>query len=135
MDIRDILNAKDKRELNGVWNRINENDLMITCSACNNDYLYFESPVLKDEVWGKVTAYYNLHEGGILRAIPVPHDINEAKIHHLKKLMNVNMHNTDVCVCRQCMEKALGHPLYVSDLDVEVGMNKEILSKLSIESA
>lgn len=48
MDIRDILNAKDKRELMKVWNRINENDLMITCSACNNDYLYFESPILKN---------------------------------------------------------------------------------------
>ena len=134
-DMRDILNAKDKRELMGVWNRINENDLMITCSACNNDYLYLESPVLKDEVWKKVTAYYNLHDGGILRAISVPHDINASKIHKLKVLMNVDRHNTDVCVCRKCMEKALGHHLCVSDLDVGVAMNKKIISELEMTSA
>lgn len=134
-DIRDILNAKDKGELMGVWNRINEDGLMITCSACKTDYPYFESPVLKDEVWEKVTAYYNLHEGGILRAISVPHDINASKIYKLKMLMNVDKHNTDVCVCRQCMEKALGHSLVESDLDVGVGMNKKILNELKMASA
>ena len=134
-DVRDILNAKDKRELMVVWNKINENGLMITCSACKNDYPYFESPVLKDEVWDKVTAYYNLHEGGILRAISVPYDINASKIYKLKTLMNVDKHNTDVCVCRQCMEKALGHSLCESDLDVGVAMNKKILKELKMASS
>ena len=134
-DLRDILNAKDKRELTLVWNRINEDGLMITCSACKTDYPYFESPVLKDEVWEKVTTYYNLHEGGIRRAISVPHDINASKIYHLKMLMNVDKQNTDVCVCRKCMEKALGHSLCESDLDADVSMNKTILNELKMASA
>jgi hypothetical protein len=86
-------------------------------------------------VWEKVTAYYNLHEGGILRAISVPHDINASKIYKLKMLMRVEKHNTDVCVCRQCMEKALGHSLGESDLDVGVAMNKKILKELKMTSA
>lgn len=134
-DMRDILNAKDNRELMEVWSRINENGLMITCSACKNDYPYFESPILKDSVWEKVTAYYNLHEGGIMRAISVPHDINASKVYKLKMLMRVDKHNTDVCVCRQCMEKALGHSLGESDLNVGVAMNKKILNELKMASA
>lgn len=134
-DIRDILNAKDKRELMGVWNRINENGLMITCSACKNDYPYFESPVLKDDVWKNVTTYYNLHDGCIMRAASVPQEINASKIYKLKMLMNVRTSNTEVCVCRQCMEKALGHPLHESDLKAVVPMNKKIINELKMTSA
>ena len=89
----------------------------------------------EDGVWEKVSTYYNLHEGGILRAIPVPHDINASKIFFLKMLMNVDVHNTDVCVCRQCMEKALGHSLCESDLNDGVLMNKNILNELKMASA
>ena len=108
---------------------------MITCSACKNDYPYFESPVLKDDVWKNVTTYYNLHDGCIMRAASVPQEINASKIYKLKMLMNVRTSNTEVCVCRQCMEKALGHPLRESDLNAVVPMNKNIINKLKMTSA
>lgn len=87
-------------------------ELDCKCKVCGKRFVYGDenSPCLVDEVWKKVVKYYNLEN----------YEKKAERLHfEADPWLNENYEDKDeyhLYICSDCMEKALGRKLLMTDL-------------------
>lgn len=121
----------DKKELDKIlvlkpemWNNWCNSHLYSTCAACGKEYPYFESPILRNEIWSEVLNYFNLQEKQ--KEVELKRREKVLQIYSLLNSKKISLQSyrrrhllsryENCTICRNCMEIALGRKLIQNDL-------------------
>ena len=121
-DLKELLDACERNSDKDTNNFISKHNYC-TCSCCHKEERYVESPVVTDELWQEILFRLGIEDNNKIKCGEtyfLPNNPKQkAAMNFYKTFKQINEVIPDgeyVMLCRDCMEKALGRPLYKEDL-------------------
>lgn len=121
-DLKELLDACERNSVKDINKFISKHNYY-TCSCCHKEERYVDSPVVVDELWQEILFRLGIEDNNEIKvgeAYFLPNNPeHKSAMRFYKTFKQINKVTPDgeyVMLCRDCMEKALGRPLYKEDL-------------------